>query len=344
MITGPRTENRTDPYVGYDGSEPSVWRCERSCSESTATYEVLRYAFFQRPVAASSGTQRGAVMGYARCRGGAFALAFGLGAATIGMPGIAFAGPNPDSSANANTGAPAGQSDNNSNRPDNDSSSPGKKRISQPDKKSEVSSLSPNDDGDNAPPSKKRTTTYRPRAKTTTTCPASEDLESEAPDDPKPQPKPKPESGLDSDNPPTKPVDNGASKGAQRQNPSPQQRRAAFEGAGPSATVGTASVSTQEDEEPTLTTTEVSLTSQSRLSEAPVLFSAGARDLPPARESFVSVATNLVTVAFSPSALSGPEAPIESPLIWAVFAFARRPQVSPRRQGRCPVDARAPTG
>ena len=188
---------------------------------------------FQRPVALSSGSQRGAVMGCARYVGrvGA-ALAFGLGAATIGMPGIAFAGPNPDSSANANTGAQTGQSDDNSNRPDNDSSSPGKKRISQPDKKSEVSSLSPNDDDDNAPPSKKDDDLPSP-GEDDDDLPASEDLESEAPDDPKPAPKPKPESGLDSDNPPTKPVDNGGSKGAKRQNPSPQQRGAAFDGSRP---------------------------------------------------------------------------------------------------------------
>jgi hypothetical protein len=284
-------------------------------------------------------------MGYARYVGrvGA-ALALGLGAATISMPGIAFAGPNPDSSANANTRSPAGQSDNDSNRPGNNSSSPGEKPNSQPDKKSEVSSLSPNDDDDNAHPSMKDDD-LPPSREDDDDLPASEDLESEAPDDPKPQPKPKPESGSDSDNPPTKPVDNGASKGARRQNPSPQQRRAAFGVAGPSATVDTVSVSTQEDEEPTIRTTEVSFTSQPRLSEAPVLFSAGARDLPPARESFVSVGTDLLTAAFSPSALSGPEAPIESPLTWAVFAFARRPQVSASaRQGRCPVDARAPTG
>ena len=249
------------------------------------------------------------------------------------MPGIALAGPNPDSSANAEV--PVRQ-------PGNPITTQIGRITTLPvlersQSRSPTKSLFPR--------SRRMTmTTTRPRPRRTTTCRHQKTSNQRRRTTPSlsPDQSPSPDSTATT---PHQASRQRRVEGRTTQNPSPQQRRAAFEGAGPSATVGTASVSTQEDEEPTLTTTEVSLTSQSRLSEAPVLFSAGARDLPPARESFVSVATNLVTAGVSPSALSGPEAPIESPLMWAVFAFRPPPSgLGLGARGAVQWMSRAPTG
>ena len=166
-------------------------------------------------------------------------------------------------------------------------------QYSRPDKKSEVSSLSPNDDDDNAPPSR-RTTTRRPACIRRPRIRGAGRPQASAQNKARVRTRQRQS--------PDQASRQRAIEGRATQNPSPQKLRAAFEGAGSSTTVDTASVSTHEDEEPTLETTEVSFTSQPRLSEAPVLFSAGAQDLPAPPQSFVSVATNLLTAAFSPLA------------------------------------------